>query len=70
MLEAPDGSWVKLAAEFCKPGSEQDWTVEALAKSALNNWVIVEGQRPDYDRDPALYITAPLGTTIRELTVR
>jgi len=64
---APDGEALDVYAIFGVPGAGLDWTLGIEARDAYPNWSIHFSQRPDYEGDPALVISVPVGTTVRKI---
>ncbi|MDE8648180.1 hypothetical protein PXH69_24745 [Rhodococcus qingshengii] len=74
LLTAPNGETLIVRAEFGKDGSDSAWTLAVENTSTLAQWPVQFAVRPDHinndddDRDPAIRITVPTGTTITELS--
>lgn len=65
-LVAPNGDSLTIRAEFSKPGSAADWTLEVQNTGTWPSWPIRFANRPDREGDPALIIDVPDGTIIKE----
>lgn len=66
-LTSPDGESLTIHAEYGKRGAEADWTLSIENTATYPAWPIRFGERPDREGDPAIIITAPIGTTIKEI---
>lgn len=64
ILESPAGDTLEVTLEF-----HTDWeiTLPAIGEDFSNRspWPIRLGASPDNDEDPALFVDAPIGTTVR-----
>lgn len=67
-LTAPEGESLDVALDFDNPtvGGRLVWTITVAAVDAYPEWPIRFHERPGYEGDPAVTITAPDGTTIEE----
>lgn len=66
-LTAPDGESLDVVAQFCRPGSDLDWTLSVEAVRGYPTWAIRFHGRPDRPGDPAVTIDAPLGSTVERI---
>lgn len=64
VLESPDGETLEVTLEY-----RNDWqiTLPPVGEHLTNlvPWPVKFGDRPDRPEDPALFIDAPAGTTVR-----
>ncbi|WP_051637737.1 hypothetical protein [Rhodococcus sp. UNC363MFTsu5.1] len=67
-LVAPDGDELIVRAEFCKPGTDAEWTLSVENSGTWPSWPIRFTERPDRDSDPAIVIDIPDGTRIVEVS--
>lgn len=69
-IEDTEGNALIVTAEFgsSKKGRDADWTL-GIENSGTwpDDWTIRFGERPDREGDPALILTVPDGTVVREI---
>lgn len=66
-LTSPDGESLIIRAEFGAPAAATDWKLSIENTATYPAWPIRFGERPGCEGDPAIIITAPTGTTIKEI---
>lgn len=68
LIEDPEGYSLHLTAEFGARGKRTaDWTLGIRNTDEWpHGWTIQYGERPDYEGDPAIILTVPDGTRVRE----
>lgn len=64
ILESPAGETLEVTLEFT---TGWEITLPAIGEDFSNRspWPIRLGQNPENDEDPALFVDAPIGTTVR-----
>lgn len=69
LVEDPEGQSLVVRAEFGARGRfTSDWTLSIRNTHRWpENWTIRFGERPDREGDPAIILTVPDGTTVRDL---
>ena len=66
-LTAPDGDNLDVVLAFDAPIGCLDWTIRVEAINGYPAWPIQFHERPNYKGDPAVTLTVPAGTTVREV---
>ncbi|WP_235171814.1 hypothetical protein [Rhodococcus erythropolis] len=68
LVDPKHGDSLIVRAEYCKAGSDSEWTLSVENTDRPCEWPIRFGKRPDREEDPAIHITVPDGTTITEVS--
>lgn len=66
-LTAPDGDSLDVVLWFDGTIGTLDWTISVEAVDSYPSWPIRFHERPGYEGDPAVTITAPQGTALAEM---